>query len=394
MKLFYCNPFHFFRALYSRGAIRSTSALRLVDQRIVSMNLNPEAWWAQCISARPSPTSVTRVPFLRSASRAAWVCCWFSPCSEGFSPGSPVFLPPTKANTSKFQFDRNVRASIDNSPRDWRGYPAWISINIIIRATSGYMFRQASGKISCYFISIDIIVIIKYYHWSPYSPTHLSQQEKVIYHQTMTPPWLDSHASYIDSAHSTTNEQLSFRGGAVANAALLKVPMIPPGVLKDSAPLTVEITVANDVSIGRTMDSDIQYGVSDGTRFVGFQTCDKGNYQTSPPCYGKQGSSGRIISSDKIDAGTPKPSDTFYPGQFVFTLKLDERWGSCYTAHDGGFTRPTRYTNQLMLSKGLSLEVYKDDAKERVGIKYIKVTILKDDNTAWRINEIRPPANI
>ena len=24
------------------------------------------------------------------------VCCWFSPCSEGFSPVSPVFLPPQK----------------------------------------------------------------------------------------------------------------------------------------------------------------------------------------------------------------------------------------------------------------------------------------------------------
>jgi len=24
------------------------------------------------------------------------VCCWFSPCSEGFSLGSPVFLPPQK----------------------------------------------------------------------------------------------------------------------------------------------------------------------------------------------------------------------------------------------------------------------------------------------------------
>ncbi len=29
-----------------------------------------------------------------------------SPCSEGFSPGSPVFHPPQKTNTSKFQFDR------------------------------------------------------------------------------------------------------------------------------------------------------------------------------------------------------------------------------------------------------------------------------------------------
>ena len=28
------------------------------------------------------------------------------PCSEGFSPGSPFFLPPQKINISKFQFDR------------------------------------------------------------------------------------------------------------------------------------------------------------------------------------------------------------------------------------------------------------------------------------------------
>ena len=28
------------------------------------------------------------------------------PCSEGFSPGSPVFLPTQKINISKFQFDR------------------------------------------------------------------------------------------------------------------------------------------------------------------------------------------------------------------------------------------------------------------------------------------------
>ena len=47
---------------------------------------------------------------------------------------------------------------------------------------------------------------------------------------------------------------------------------------------------------------------------------------------------------------TPKPSDSFYPGQFVFTLKLDERWGSCYTAHDGGFVKTVGYNKRLMLN--------------------------------------------
>ena len=34
-----------------------------------------------------------------------WVCCWFSPCCEGFSPGSPVFLPPQNKHL-QIQFDQ------------------------------------------------------------------------------------------------------------------------------------------------------------------------------------------------------------------------------------------------------------------------------------------------
>ena len=64
--------------------------------------------------------------------------------------------------------------------------------------------------------------------------------------------------------------------------------------------------------------------------------------------------------------------------QFVFTLKLDVRWGSCYTVHDGGFVRTAGYNNRLMLSKGLNLEIYKSDKGERVGIRYIKVAIKQD----------------
>jgi len=203
---------------------------------------------------------------------------------------------------------------------------------------------------------------------------------KVIYHQTMTPTWLEAHASYIDSSRTTTAQQLTFNAGAVVNAALLKVPIIPAGFLKVSSPLTVEITVANDVSIGgHPIDSDIRYGVSDGTRFVGFETCDRENYGTNAPCYGCEGLSGTTLSSRRYNPVTPKPSDSFYPGQFVFTLKLDERWGSCYTAHDGGFVRTAGYQNRLTLSKGLTLEAYKSDKGERVGIRFIKVSIIANE---------------
>ena len=172
--------------------------------------------------------------------------------------------------------------------------------------------------------------------------------------------------------------QLAFNAGSVGGAALLKVSIIPTGVCRDSTPLTVDITVAHDVRIGQGTDSDIIYGVSDGTRFIVFRTSDKGNYGNYAPCFGIEGVSGTSLTPTRNEPITPKPRDSFYPGQFVFTLKLDESWGSCYIAHDGGFVRTAGYSNRLILSKGLTLEVYKINAGERVGIRYIKVAIKQD----------------
>ena len=194
----------------------------------------------------------------------------------------------------------------------------------------------------------------------------------------MTPTWLEAHASYIDSSRTSTADLLTFNAGSNVNAALLNVPLIPAGLCKVSTPLTVEIIVANDVSIGIGHDSDIKYGVSDGTRFIGFLTVNKANYGNDAPCYGVEGESGSTLTSIQYGPPAPKPSDSFYPGQYVITLKLDERWGSCYTAHDAGFVRTAGYNNRLMLNKGLTLEVYKSDEGEKVGIRYIKVAIKRD----------------
>ena len=63
------------------------------------------------------------------------VYCWLSPCSEGFSAGSPVFLSPENQH-SKFQFDRDTG-------------PAWqpaksadvaSSLNIIVFAFAVFFF--------------------------------------------------------------------------------------------------------------------------------------------------------------------------------------------------------------------------------------------------------------
>ena len=86
-----------------------------------------------------------------------------------------------------------------------------------------------------------------------------------------------------------------------------------------------------------------------------------------------EGKSGSTLTSVRYESITPKPSESFYPGQFVISLNLDERWDSCYIAHDGGFVTTAGYNSQL--SKELTLEVYKEDFNDRVGIKFIKVAM-------------------
>ena len=129
----------------------------------------------------------------------------------------------------------------------------------------------------------------------------------------MTPVWLEAHASYIDSARSQTPDQLTFNAGQVDSAALLKVPLFPAGVLKNGAPLTVRITVSNDINIGKQQDSDISHGLSDGKNFIGFLTVDAGNYGTQGPCYGSQGTSGTISRLTNANA-LPKITESSYPG--------------------------------------------------------------------------------
>jgi len=87
----------------------------------------------------------------------------------------------------------------------------------------------------------------------------------------MIPSWLETHASYINSARSNTNEQLTFKPGHLKDAALLKVLIIPTGILTDSSLITLKIVLSLDEDIGKKEDSDPSFGVSDGESFVGFE---------------------------------------------------------------------------------------------------------------------------
>ena len=194
----------------------------------------------------------------------------------------------------------------------------------------------------------------------------------------MTPSWLEAHASYMDRYRSNTTEQLAFNAGSLDYAALLKVPIIPADILEDSSIVTLKIVASLDDDIGKNEDSDPTFGVSDGVSFVGFETVDKLTYAFGyAPCFGVEGTSGSSLTGRRtISYYSPTPNDSFYPGQFVIMLKLHERRGSCCTAHDGGFVKTADYKKRLLLSKGLNIEVYRDEKDENVGIKFIEITVM------------------
>ena len=200
----------------------------------------------------------------------------------------------------------------------------------------------------------------------------------------MTPLLLEAYASYIDSSSVITANQITFNAGSIKDALLLRIPLVKAGILKDGTPLTVEITVANDVSIGQSIDSDPSYGVSDGTSFIGILTVDQKQYCCNHyfyPCHGVQGTSGDTFTDKEVfDKTSSSQVAKFYPDQFAFTFKLEKSWGSCFTAQGGGFSKTVSYTRQLLPSQGLSLEVYKMHKSERVGIKYMEVTVRKTDD--------------
>ena len=194
----------------------------------------------------------------------------------------------------------------------------------------------------------------------------------------MTPSWLEAYASYIDRHRFSTTEKLTFNASLLDHVALLKVPIIPADIMDDLSLVTVKIVVSLDEDIGQKNDNDPKFGVSDGVSFLGFMTVDRDNLSGGyAPCYGTEVTSGNSLTVTR--AGNkyfPRPTDSVYHGRFVSTLKLNEHWDSCYTAHDGGFVKTAYYNKRLMLSKGVTLEVYKGGKSEKVGIKFMEVTVM------------------
>ena len=155
------------------------------------------------------------------------------------------------------------------------------------------------------------------------------------------------------------------------------VPLIPPAVTTANVNLVIKMAVGMEKTF-TVPDHDPSFVISDGNYFIGAMIKDKSDYSASAPCVGIEGASGPRMNQGRTDAWLPKASESYYPGMFEIQLSLSERWGTCFVALDGGFSREMIYQNKLNPRHGLFLEIYGNDAQETEGIKYIEMTILKE----------------
>ena len=63
-----------------------------------------------------------------------------------------------------------------------------------------------------------------------------------------------------------------------------------------------------------------------------------------------------------------------FSSELKMQIKPNSQWGSCHTKHDEGLVNIVNYQHKLDYTKGLYLQMYRDDnASEKYRIKYITV---------------------
>ena len=208
----------------------------------------------------------------------------------------------------------------------------------------------------------------------PILPYQVQEVQTILpYHQLMTPKWIHDHM-IITGPHALYPQYIEFLPVTGAGGQrFLQLQLVPPNILTSTDSVTVTITIAVDNILASSQDHDPSFGISDGTSFVGFIAY---NSATSP-CDHLEGSSGTTLTRTARLLG-PTVNSRRYSSEIKIQIRPTEKWGSCHTEHDEGYTNIANYQHLLDLTKGLHLEMYRDDIHERYQIKYLIVDIELD----------------
>ena len=145
------------------------------------------------------------------------------------------------------------------------------------------------------------------------------------------------------------------------------MPIIPAGRFTRNDSIAIQITAVLNGGMLNQGDRDPDVGVTDGSTINMFRIHDTSNYPGLPPCI--------LISASGTLQKTLRTGPV--PDQWVFLLKPAERFGACSSAMHGGYVNLGIFNNQLDLSRGINLQIRKEDSPEDYLFYYFLVEIFQ-----------------
>ena len=146
------------------------------------------------------------------------------------------------------------------------------------------------------------------------------------------------------------------------------MPLIPAGRFTRNDSIAVQITAVMNGSMLNERDRDPEVGITDHTTINMFRIHDIYNYPGYPPCV-------PLSASGMLQRTVPNGRPI--PDQFTFLLKPAERFGACSSEQQGGYVNVGIFNDQLDLSRGINLQIRKEDSPEDYLFYYFLVEIFQ-----------------
>ena len=181
----------------------------------------------------------------------------------------------------------------------------------------------------------------------------------------ITPRYAQTYATFISTVTSFNDTGIYFGPGR-GGQRLLEVPLIPAGRFARNDSIAIQITAVLNGGMLNERDRDPIVGITDSSRINVFRIFDINNYPARP-CI-PLSASGTLSKTFRTGP---------VPDQWVFLLKPAERFGACSSAIHGGYANVGIFNNQLDLSRGINLQIRKEDSYEDYLFYYFLVEIFQ-----------------
>ena len=163
--------------------------------------------------------------------------------------------------------------------------------------------------------------------------------------------WADHLSDTVD-----IRDHVIYFGPGTSDELLMRIPLS----WKIGPRSTIVITLGIDNEYSNPM---LRVGVTDNIASNYFYITDKNDYHTWPPCFPEAGNrEDRVLPCAEI------------PSIFKFTLLLEDKYGYCETAQNGGYFNGAEYSKHLDANRDLFLQLLRLNYDYTYYIRYITIT--------------------